>query len=202
MERGAGPGRGKKDVNALTSFRALLEQIKVDKQAAVEAQRVACLFRPEETLEFRLKRFLARWRLGEALAPMERGTPGPKSYVSRETQLSFRSLLKDIKVDPKSAMEAQRVSCLPFPELEKFCNVARWRLGEARAPMERGAGPGRGKKDLPTGKSFMGLLERLRLVPRAAQEAQRIACLPFAEFGKFCASARKSGDALAPIEAQ
>ena len=38
--------------------------------------------------------------------------------------------------------------------------LARWRLGEAFAPMERGAGPGRGKKDVSAETSFRGLLDR------------------------------------------
>jgi N6-adenosine-specific RNA methylase IME4 len=118
--------------------RELANPLPVDRAAEVEKglgrledyARSAGLFRPEESLEFRLGRFMARWRLGEALSPMERGTPGPKSHVSRETQLTFRSLLKDIKVDPKAAMEAQRVACLPFAEFEKFCASAR-KAGDA-----------------------------------------------------------------------
>jgi hypothetical protein len=61
-----------------------------------DCARSAGLFRPEESLEFRLLRFLARWRLGEALAPMERGTgPGRgKKDVSVET--SFPALLEGL----------------------------------------------------------------------------------------------------------
>lgn len=78
----------------LAQFEALSRELgtplRVDRAAEVERNlslledyaRAAGLFRPEETLEFRLSQFLARWRLGEALAPMERGTPGPK-VVSR-----------------------------------------------------------------------------------------------------------------------
>lgn len=87
--------------------------------------RSAGLFRPEESLEFRLLRFLARWRLGEALAPMERSAgPGRgKKDVSQET--SFSALLKAISVARKAALQAQRVACLPFAEFDKFCAKAR-----------------------------------------------------------------------------
>jgi hypothetical protein len=63
------------------------------------------MFRPQETLEFRLSQFLARWRLGEALTPTERWT-GPgcgKKDVSIETSFRRRlmkqpldSLLEDV----------------------------------------------------------------------------------------------------------
>ena len=74
------------------------------------------------------------YRLGEALAPMERATPGPKSYVSPKTQLGFRSLLNDIGVEKSRAVEAQRDACLTFGEFEKFLSslllpsprVTRW----------------------------------------------------------------------------
>jgi N6-adenosine-specific RNA methylase IME4 len=116
----------------------LAAPLPVDRAAQVELElsmledvaRRAGLFRPEETLEIRLGRFLARWRLGEALAPMERGTPGPKGSVSAETQLGFRSLLAELGVDKSRAVEAQRVACLPFRELERFCGSAR-KAGDA-----------------------------------------------------------------------
>jgi hypothetical protein len=118
--------------------RELAAPLLIDRAAEIERKlsmveeiaRRSGLFRPEETLEFRLSRFLARWRLGEALAPMERsGGPGRgKKDVSGLT--SFRALLTEIRVDPDSAMNAQRVACLPFPELEKFCNWAR-KAGDA-----------------------------------------------------------------------
>ena len=37
----------------------------------------------------------------------------------------FLGLLKRLGVKWDAAMEAQRVACLPQPELEKFCNRAR-----------------------------------------------------------------------------
>jgi N6-adenosine-specific RNA methylase IME4 len=72
--------------------------------------------------------------------------------------------------------------------LTRFLN--RWRLGEALAKIERGAGPGRGKKAVPSGTAFRGLLQRLRIVPRAGFEAQRLACMPWAEALAYCDRAR------------
>lgn len=128
--------------HALAKFdrlsRELARPLPLDRAADVERElseledyaRSAGLFRPEESLEFRLGRFLARWRLGEALAPMERGAgPGRgKKDVSMET--SFRALLKEIRVARKAALQAQRVACLPFEEFGKFCLKARKVLGE------------------------------------------------------------------------
>jgi N6-adenosine-specific RNA methylase IME4 len=118
--------------------RALAKPLPVDRAADIERElsaledyaRRAGRFRPEETLEFRLSRFMARWRLGEALAPMERGTGPGRGKKDVSALTSFRALLAEIRVDPDSAMNAQRVACLPQPELDKFCNWAR-KAGEA-----------------------------------------------------------------------
>lgn len=121
-----------------TLSRELAHPLPIDRAVNVERElgrleedaRAAGLFRPEETLEMRLSRFLARWRLGEALAPMDRsGGPGRgKKGVSVET--SFRALLDQLSVAAKAALQAQRVACLPFKELEKFCASAR-KAGDA-----------------------------------------------------------------------
>jgi hypothetical protein len=46
VERGAGPGRGKKVSAELTSFRQFIEQLGLDRQTALEAQRIGKM--PEE----------------------------------------------------------------------------------------------------------------------------------------------------------
>jgi N6-adenosine-specific RNA methylase IME4 len=132
------------DVNrqrSLARFEALSSELAaplpVDRAAQVELElsmledvaRRAGLFRPEETLEFRLTRFMARWRLGEALAPMDRsGGPGRGKKDSARPD-SFMALLKELNVAWDAAQEAQRIACLPFNEFEKFCNRAR-KLGD------------------------------------------------------------------------
>ena len=55
-------------------------------------------------------------------------------------------------------------------------------------------GPGRGKKVVGSPTSFRALLAEIGLKPDAAVEAQRVACLPFKDFEKFCNGARRSGD--------
>jgi N6-adenosine-specific RNA methylase IME4 len=83
------------------------------------------LFRPPEMLEFRIGRFVARWKLGEALAGIERA-PGPgRGKKDRDAPQSFSRLLGRLKVDSSSATDAQRIACLPAYELEAFCARAR-----------------------------------------------------------------------------
>lgn len=55
IERGAGPGRGKKVSVGLTSFRDLLRQIGLDRQTALESQRIGTM--PEPKLEQSLARY-------------------------------------------------------------------------------------------------------------------------------------------------
>lgn len=59
----------------------------------------------------------ARWRLGQALAQVER-KPG-RINLSRTETNSFRALLKKIGLDKSRAVEAQRIGTLPEPELER-----------------------------------------------------------------------------------
>ena len=74
-------------------------------------------------------RFEARWRLGQLLAKVERGTPGPK----REKDMSragtyFRAYLKEIGLDKNRANEAQRIGALPtLDHLRKAFQEARQR---------------------------------------------------------------------------
>lgn len=52
---------------------------------------------------------------------------------------------------------------------------ARWRLGQLLSKMERGTGPGRGKKMSQSETSFRAYLKKtLKLDKARAQEAQRI----------------------------
>jgi hypothetical protein len=65
----------------------------------------------------------------------------------------------------------------------------RWRRWSA--PADRAEG----KKDVAGGTSFRGLLAELGVDKNRAMDAQRVACLPFAELEKFCAIARRRGEA-------
>jgi N6-adenosine-specific RNA methylase IME4 len=121
----------------LTRFDALSRELTnplpVDRAAEVERNlslledyaRSAGLFRPEEELEFRLGRFIARWRLGEALASIERGAGPGRGKKGFDSSKSFMKLIDELRVAKDAAIAAQRIACLPLPELDKFCNVAR-----------------------------------------------------------------------------
>jgi N6-adenosine-specific RNA methylase IME4 len=73
---------------------------------------------------------------------------------------------------------------------------ARWKLGRLLAEVERGAGPGRGKKVSHAGTSFRAYLDELKLNKNRAQEAQRIGTLPDCELEKAFAEARKRDSLL------
>jgi hypothetical protein len=72
-------------------------------------------------MEFRLGRFAAWWRLGEALSKVGRGTGPGRGKKGVSALTSFREVLERLKIDPDSAMNAQRIACLPPEELEAFC---------------------------------------------------------------------------------
>jgi N6-adenosine-specific RNA methylase IME4 len=80
--------------------------------------------------------------------------------------------------------------------------VARWRLGEALARVERAPGPGRGKKEPRGLGSFQHVIERNQLTWPAVQQAQRIACLPPQELEAFCARAREEAAGQLPTFAE
>jgi N6-adenosine-specific RNA methylase IME4 len=68
---------------------------------------------------------------------------------------------------------------------------ARWKLGQLLSKLERGSGPGRGKKIPGPRQSFLEVLKRLALGKTCAQEAQRIGSLPEAELAKAFGEARE-----------
>ena len=92
--------RGSPDIPAKTNgsrrrigLRERAAEVERRLSAIEDYARSAGLFRPEETLEFRLSQFLARWRLGEALAPMERsGGPGRGKKIPAPRILLWRCL--------------------------------------------------------------------------------------------------------------
>jgi hypothetical protein len=53
-------------------------------------------------------RMVARWKLGRALAKVERGKPGPKDVMSNSSHPSFRGLIGELGLDIRTAVEAQR----------------------------------------------------------------------------------------------
>ena len=90
-------------------------------------------------------RMVARWKLGRALAKVERGKPFPGSATMSGEQTRFRDLLKKLDLDKSLAMEAQRIGCMPdeesgapgeFAQLQTLDDVmaaVREQLGDAAA---------------------------------------------------------------------
>jgi N6-adenosine-specific RNA methylase IME4 len=72
--------------------------------------------------ELRMK---ARWKLGAALATVERGKPGPVGKDTSAVQKYLKNLLQKIGLDKSVAMEAQRIGTMPDEELEKAYDRAR-----------------------------------------------------------------------------
>ena len=62
-------------------------------------------------------RFLARWKLGQLLAKVEREKGGRPSENSSRPETGFRSYLKQIGVDKSRAHECERIAAIPEPKL-------------------------------------------------------------------------------------
>lgn len=75
-------------------------------------------------------RMAARWKLGKALAQVER-LPGGRGKNTSGDQKSFSGLLKALDLDKSAAMEAQRIGCMPDEEMARAFDQAR---SEARLP--------------------------------------------------------------------
>ena len=74
-------------------------------------------------------RFVARWRLGQLLAKVERDTgPGRGKKVSR-LGTSFRSYLRDVGLNKNRANECERIGAIPAE-----ANVNGWGPLNPRAP--------------------------------------------------------------------
>jgi hypothetical protein len=87
--------------------------------------RASGLFQQPEMVEFRIGRLACRWRLGEALAKVGRLPVGRPSKIGKGLPISFQAIIDDLKITDPIAIEAQRIACLPAPELEAFCARAR-----------------------------------------------------------------------------
>ena len=79
------------------------------------------LFRDLEMLEFRIGRLVTRWHLGQRLMKAGRGKRGPKSGNLFSPEKQYVVLLDKVGLGTRQAQEAQRIACLPPPELEGFC---------------------------------------------------------------------------------
>jgi hypothetical protein len=129
---------------------------------------------------------------------LTRATAGRPGKSGKDLPDSFNGLIDRLNLSKPTVIDAQRLACLPPDELEASPRlVARWRLGERLAKVERATGPGRGKKDSSYADSFIALIDRLKFAWRAARDAQRIACLPPDELEACLALAPAAAAALA-----
>jgi hypothetical protein len=119
----------------------------------------------------------ARWKLGRALEKFDRSKGGRPGKNSQHDADSLKIYLKTLDLDWTAAQRAQRIGSLPSEE----DHAARWKLGRALEKIERGAGPGRGKKSSHDAKSFMAYTSALGLNKDAISRAQRIGTLPSEE---------------------
>jgi hypothetical protein len=124
----------------------------------------------------------------------------PKGRNQHTKEVDFSSETKLPAADPGDVVahrwrkrlcskdETRTTEVRPVNETRMF---ARWKLGLLLAAMERGAGPGRGKKIQGKSESFMATLKAIGLPWDAAQEAQRIGTLPEPELQAALAEARE-----------
>jgi hypothetical protein len=93
-----------------------------------------------------LDRMLARWKLGQALAKIQRGTGPGRGKKMSQPETSFREFLRTVGVDKDVAHRAQRIGALPEAERQAAFEEARKRV--ALRPKRRGRGL-KGSGDLP-----------------------------------------------------
>ena len=82
------------------------------------AMRNTGLFKPEQVRLANEGKIKARWKLGRLLKGVER-QPAGRFNTSRAGTHSFRAYLKQLGLDKNRASEADRISALPEPKLEK-----------------------------------------------------------------------------------
>jgi hypothetical protein len=89
--------------------------------AAERLMRDSGLFTDDEIRPINETRMRARWKLGRALADVDRGHGPGRGKKMLSASTSFRAFLNSLnpKLDVRTALEAQRIGALPENELEK-----------------------------------------------------------------------------------
>jgi hypothetical protein len=82
------------------------------------------LYSVEDMRPINETRMAARWKLGKALAAVER-KPGYEPRSSPREKKLFAALLKTIGLDKTLGMKAQRIGAMPNDELAKAFDEAR-----------------------------------------------------------------------------
>jgi hypothetical protein len=109
----------------LATTPAEIRQVEAKLDAVERYMRETGLYDTEEIRPLNEARMRARWKLGRALAEMDRqqvigpgrGKVGGKTTLSEST--SFRVYITEVGLDPRTALEAQRIGEMPEHELEK-----------------------------------------------------------------------------------
>jgi hypothetical protein len=70
-------------------------------------------------------RMAARWKLGKALAAVERGNGPGRGQKMSPGETSFRKLLMELDLDKSVAMKAQRIGAMPDEEMARAFEQAR-----------------------------------------------------------------------------
>jgi hypothetical protein len=115
--------------------RALAEAISPPQVIEIEAKiaalenymRDAGLYSTEEIRPVNEARMRARWRLGQLLAEIERGPPGPTPKDKGGSRPYLKTHLREIGLAATAAKEAQRIAALPESEFAKALARARER---------------------------------------------------------------------------
>jgi len=104
---------------------AELVRIEVEIEAIEHLMRETGLYNTKEIRPVNELRMRARWKLGKALAKVERGKPGPAGKDKGTGYPQLKTLLAEISLDKRIAILAQRIGTLPDGELEKAFVEAR-----------------------------------------------------------------------------
>jgi N6-adenosine-specific RNA methylase IME4 len=96
-----------------------VRQIEGQLERAEAMMRASGLYRIDEIRPVNELRMRARWKLGQLLAEIERGHGPGRGKKMLSSLTSFRDYLRQIKLTPPTALEAQRIGTLPEPELER-----------------------------------------------------------------------------------
>jgi hypothetical protein len=83
------------------------------------------LYSVEDMRPINETRMAARWKLGKALAAVERGKPGPVGKDNRVAHAYLKTLLAELKLDKTVARDAQRIGCMPDEEMARAFEQAR-----------------------------------------------------------------------------
>jgi hypothetical protein len=98
-----------------------------DKLGAIEQyMKNTGLYTFDEMFPVNVAKVKARWKLGRALAAVERGRGERTDLTSGEgrPKSNFKAFVQRLDLNPTTAKEAQRIGAMPDEEREKVCALA------------------------------------------------------------------------------